>query len=660
MRRHPPGSRVIERATSPVAERPTPLVDANLLSAPLRAVKVRAGGRTDALPLLVVYVIVLVAVPSELVIGPLGAAGTPAQVLAVGLFAWWFLSRITDAGRPSPALNPIRWLLLGFVIAILASYVAGMSRPILTSAEVSSSDRALLSLAAWTGVVVVMIEGLRTLDRLETMLRVVAGGATAIAVLGMLQFFFGLDIAHLISIPGLRVNQSFGELFQRSQFRRVSGTTSHPIEFGVVLSALLPLVVHFAVHDDLLKARRRWWVAAATVSATLPMSVARSALLGGFIATLLVVPRLPPLARRWCLAAGGFGVLAMSIVVPGLLGTLRSLVFNAGSDPSTKGRTDDYGPVLDYVAQSPGLGRGVGTFIPSLYRTLDNQYLGTLVEGGILGLLALLGLLAGSAFCALSVRARTSDPRVRSLALSLAVALVVITVNFATFDALGFAMCAGVLFVIVGSVGTLVKLQKMGSATPRPRWPLAVLLAAGLALAVVLGPRGLTGGVVQYRALAAVLVQAPVREGVNPYLRLGSANVASSALRDAVMGEDTKALLVSRGVGPDYQVVVGDGSLMPGSDVIRSGSILHVSLLRSDPLSAKSDTDSVVTAIADRLESLQVEARVGPPERLQVVRLDSLSAYPVSGRRVRSFAGLALISAVVVGAALSLWRRRRH
>lgn len=614
----------------------------------------------DAVPLLVAYVVVLVSVPSELVVGPLGAAGTPAQLIATALFAGWALSRVLILGRRrASAANPLHWLLLAFVVSVLASYAAGMSRPVSTALEVSSSDRALLSLIAWIGIVVVMIDGLRTVGRLETVLRVLAGGAVGIALLGVLQFFFGLDIAHLISIPGLRANQQFGELFQRSQFRRVSGTTSHPIEFGVVLSCLLPLVVHFAVHDTSAIARRRWWWGAALVAGTLPMSVARSGLLGGALAAMFIVPVLPPVARRRTLLASAGGVLAMAFIVPGLLGTLRSLVFNAGSDPSTKGRTDDYGPVLEYARHAPLFGRGVGTFVPSLYRTLDNQYLGTLVEGGVVGLLGLLCLLLGGMACGAVLRARSRDPRVRSLALALVAALVIITVNFATFDALGFAMCAGVLFVVTGALGALWNASGVGSGRPLPRWWAVTVLAAGLGLAAVLAPAAVVGGPTRYHSLAAVLVDAPVPDGTNPYLRLGAADVASSVLRDAVMGADTHERLTARGVDPDYTVTVGDGSQMAGSDVIRSGSILHVSAYADTPQAADFSGDALVEAISSELETLQVNAGVSPSSRLRAVRLDNLSAYPVRGRRVRSLAICALISAVVLGASLSLWRRSR-
>ena len=74
--------------------------------------------------------------------------------------------------------------------------------------------------------------------------------------------------------------------------------------------------------------------------------------------------------------------------MPGLLGTLRSLFLHASSDPSVKGRTNDYTVVFQYVGERPWFGRGPGTFLPGRYILLDNQFLGALVATGVVGVIA--------------------------------------------------------------------------------------------------------------------------------------------------------------------------------------------------------------------------------------------------------------------------------
>ena len=123
------------------------------------------------------------------------------------------------------------------------------------------------------------------------------------------------------------------------------------------------------------------------------------------------------------------------------------------------GRLQDYGPTLDYFWQSPFFGRGFSTFIPTIYRTLDNQYLGTLVEIGIIGILGMLVLFFGSMLTGFRIRARSSDPSTRSLAISLIAAVAVVTITFFTYDGFGFPMGTETLFLVVGAIGALDRLS---------------------------------------------------------------------------------------------------------------------------------------------------------------------------------------------------------
>ncbi len=599
---------------------------------------------------MVVYTVLLVAIPSSLVLSPLGAAGSPAQVVGLLLLVWWLFSVISGApGRP-PRRNPVRWVLFGWVVTVLLSYISGMSRPLLTALEVSSSDRALLAAGAFLGAALVVCDGFVERGRLDVLVRVLAAGAVLIALLGILQFATGVDLASFIRVPGLRSNQSFGQIFDRSSFRRVSGTTLHPIEFGVVLSALLPLVVHLAVHSPKVTERRAWWIAAAVVGAALPMAVARSAILGGAVAFVLVVPALPMVIRRRVLLASVVGASALSFVVPGLLGTLRGLVFSASSDPSTAGRTADYGPAASYFAEHPALGRGIGTFVPSLYRTLDNQLLATLLEGGVVGLLGLLALPVVGAGCGWWIRSHTADPSTRSLALALSAGLMVVGINLATFDALGFPMCASLLFLLLGMTGALWRVGP-GARSPghrvhgrRPR----LLVAACLVLVGLAGAAQSTRLVPSAVSDASVLVDAPSGAGSNPFLRLGRTADAASVLRDSVMARAERDELRAQGVVADYQVAVGEGSTMPGSDVIRRGSILRVQVVSGSREDAARQRDRVVAALRARLDELQAQAGVSSPLRLGVELLATADQL-ATGRPDRVLAASLVLVLLGVG-----------
>ena len=140
---------------------------------PLPPERDRSG---DVLWALVVYVVALFGIPSALVLAPLGAAGSPGQIVGMVMCAWWAASQLLPVRGPVRR-TPVHWLLLVFVVAVLASYVAGMSRPLFSGLEVNSADRGLLALFAWCGVALVISEGLTSGERLRTFLRTLAIGA---------------------------------------------------------------------------------------------------------------------------------------------------------------------------------------------------------------------------------------------------------------------------------------------------------------------------------------------------------------------------------------------------------------------------------------------------------------------------------------------------
>ena len=604
---------------------------------------------TEAVVPLIGFVTLLTAIPSELVFRPLGAAGTPAGVLCIGLFMWWVASRVAGPSSHTRT-NPTKWLLAAFGTAALLSYIAGMSRPIYDAAEVSSADRALLALSGWLGLSLVTMDGLTSRASIDRLLRALCVAAACIGVLGGLQFFLHLDLAHVITVPGLTPNGAFGELISRSAYRRVTGTASHPIEFGVVLAAVLPLAIHYARFAD---GRRRWvaWAPAFLIAGTLPLSVARSGMLGMVVVFLVMFGTWPTQFRWTCLKALVVGAGLMSVIVPGLLGTIRGLFTNAANDPSTQGRTADYGPSLAYVDEAPWFGRGFGTFIPSLYRTLDNQYLGLLVETGIVGLAAAIALLVGCMVIATRARRWFSLDRDRDLAHSLVASLAVVAVNAATFDMFGFAMCAGVTFLLVGAVGALYAVS--GLQVPRerrglPRRTNALVMAVGVAV----GGAALASTLVavpEYDARGSLILLAPGSAQRLPLLSTaGSASLTTSLIHDVVESPGEREDLRRRGVA-NFDLAIGDGSLMMGSD--RSGSggpVLQVVTRAADPTVADAALRTVYTQVETSLASLQDTIRVPMTERIRIDVLATNNAYPVRGKATRARVASALLACLAM------------
>ena len=150
---------------------------------------------------------------------------------------------------------------------------------------------------------------------------------------------------------------------------------------------------------------------------------------------------------------------------PGLLGTLVGNLLHTSSDPDVTHRQQDLARSGFLLANSVWFGRGFNTFIPKEFTppgqpvaSLDNQYLGTLIETGIVGLVSLILLLIIWMFTALGARRRAHDERTRDLGLALTASSLVLIVGFYVFDVFSFDVIANTMFVLLGITGALWRL----------------------------------------------------------------------------------------------------------------------------------------------------------------------------------------------------------
>ena len=400
-----------------------------------------------------IYVCVLLLIPANLTVPALGSVGTPALLIGLGGLVWWIGAQLN---RDSPTLmpaQPVRWAMVIFTLTVLFSYIAAMTRP-LEELELSASDRGLLLIGSLLGIVLLASDGLRGIDRIEVPLRALAVLGGVVGAIGIAQFFTGLPIVNLVEIPGLAPNNELTSVYDRSGFARAAGTSVHPIEFGVVLSMILPIALHFAFADA---GRRSWfirWVPVGLIVLAIPITISRSAILTVAVVLLLLIPTWPR-ARRWMsyVVIAGVGS-AVYVAVPGLLGAISGLFLGIAADGSAQSRTDSYAVAVDYILRAPVFGRGFSTFLPQ-YRILDNQYLLLLIEIGIVGTLAILVLFGTTLVTAIRTRHRTQDPRTRSLLQSLIALVAAGALSFGTFDAFAFPQVTGLLFLGIGLIGAV-------------------------------------------------------------------------------------------------------------------------------------------------------------------------------------------------------------
>ena len=405
---------------------------------------------------LAVWVVLLLLIPSNLVVAPLGAAGSPAEIVGLVAGVWWLAARLDRARALLSPGVPTLLAMTVFAAAMFAAYLAGVTRPI-EAVELNAADRGLLVVLSWWGITLLITDGVAARANLDSLLRLFTTLTAVSAVVGLLQFATGSLLTDQITIPGLSANSGIGAA-SRNGFNRVFGTASHPIEFGMVLAMALPIALHYASADQ---HRSRWrrYIPPVLICAALPVTMSRSALLGLAVVLVVLFPVWTVRQRLAALVVVAFGLLAVYVAVPGLLGTMFRLFTNISTDNSATSRTDSYGLALEFFSRAPVFGRGLSTFLPS-YRILDNQYLGTLIESGLVGVVALAALFVTAIVDARRMSRRLPKPADRGLARALMAAIAAAALAFATFDAFGFPQMVGALFLAIGSIGALNRLAR--------------------------------------------------------------------------------------------------------------------------------------------------------------------------------------------------------
>ena len=419
-------------------------------------------GWRDPVGLLSLSAVALLTLSPRLAVAGIGYDSmTPAKMAGAIALLWWIAARMVRSSGMPAGPQPIRPAIGLFAGAILVSYVAAMTRPILAD-ELRGADRLFFAMLTGFGVALLAADGIPSRARLDTLLRRVVLCCAFMATIGILQFTIGFDLAGWLRIPGLSATRDLGFITERLAFRRVAGTTNHPIEFGVVLAVVLPLALHFALRPG---ARRAWrWAQVGLIATAIPMSLSRSALLGVAVVCMFLFPTWTGRQRAALAGAAVAFVAVMQVAVPGLLNAILSLFLNLQDDPSYQGRTEDYDVVGKFIGMSPIIGRGLGTFRPSRYVLLDNQYLGAMIEIGVVGLVALVLLFGIGALTARAARRRAGrDVAAAGLGQSLLASIVALAIAFGTFDRLSFPVVTGLLFLLLGCTGALWRLT-----TPRP------------------------------------------------------------------------------------------------------------------------------------------------------------------------------------------------
>lgn len=433
--------------------------------------------RVEASDLTIVAVAVLLLFPGQFRVTTLGAIGTPGILIGLACLGLWLVGLVFRRPWIAPRLHPIRWAMVGLALSVCGSYIAAGFRT-LDPVELRAADRGLVTLVVMAGMALLVADTLRTRLQIRRLVQVIVVCGAFVSLLGVIEFQTGADIASIITIPGFTfVPEAYTD--ERAGFVRIVSTTTNPLELSVVLAMLLPLGLYLGFTNKGWR-RKFWFAAAAATALAIPMTVSRTGVLAVAAAGAVLL-------FGWCwrrrlagLLVALIGLVALRFVVPGLIGTLGSFLFTPGGDPSIQSRERGIDAALAVLTDQPLLGRGFATFIPERYVFIDNQVLLSLVETGLVGVLALFVVFGTAAVLGLGVRREAAGPLAehdRELALALLASLAAAVATLVTYDAFSFPTSRGLTFAVIGCLAALWRITRERSQAVRARSAASALTA---------------------------------------------------------------------------------------------------------------------------------------------------------------------------------------
>jgi polysaccharide biosynthesis protein PslJ len=403
---------------------------------------------------LILVVIMFVPIRRYTVSGNLPFELEPYRILIAVVLGFWLCAVAADPRvrvRASGLEAPIGALL----VAMLLSMAVNLPRVNAAGSTVIKNFTFFLSYVLVLYFVVSIVRSRRDLDRVIVLL--VAGG-TILAVAALVEWRTSTNLFNWYShaAPFLHyVDEGIAQT--RGSGFRARASAQHPIALTAALVMLLPLALYLYERH-----RNRIWLAAAALLALGALStgsrtgmVMLMALLVSFLCirfrdTVRLLPLLLPM------------IIVVQVAMPGTLGTMKSMLNpsylikeQSYDQGASAGRAADLGPALDRWATKPFLGSGFGTTVAdpnapkeSEKQILDDQWLGSLLEIGAIGALALLWLYVRAAR-RLTAIARTRSGPDAWLATALAAAIISFAAGMLTFDAFAFIQVTFLAFVLL-------------------------------------------------------------------------------------------------------------------------------------------------------------------------------------------------------------------
>lgn len=368
---------------------------------------------------------------------------------------------------------------LGAVLLTAFASIAmngGRVRELGVSAEVIKALSFLLSFVLLYFLIVSVVT---TRQRVDLLIKLLVAGGAVVALGAIYESRTGYNVfdhwAEVVPVLTYEEDAQRAEEMLRAGNVRVYGSSQHPIALAAALAMLVPLGVYLAVTLR----KRRWWAATVLVGLGAMATISRTGVIMLVVFGLVFLW----LRRRETMRMAPLLLPALVVVyvaVPGALGSLYGGFFGHGlkgtlteqqesvkyAELQSDGRLADIAPTLEETAKQPLLGQGYGSRVAGVNaRLLDNQWLLTLVETGLLGFAAWFWVFKRS--IGRLKRAAKTDTTARGwLCVALAASIYSFAVGMLTYDAFSFVQVTFFLIILLGITAVVLSLPSDEQDTP--------------------------------------------------------------------------------------------------------------------------------------------------------------------------------------------------
>jgi hypothetical protein len=376
----------------------------------------------------------------------------PYRALAAFVVAGWLASLLIDQRvrlRRSGLEGPLLLISAGAIGSVAAN--PGRVAPV--EADVVKELTFFASFLLVFFLVVSVVRGRQTVDLL---LKILVGCGALVALCAIVESRTEYNAFDHLSrvVPMLELSET-PFVPERGARSRVYASAQHPIALGAALAILLPLSLYLARRSG-----ARWWFAGGLLLVGSMATVSRTSVLMIVVVVVIFLWLRPSETKRlWPLVVPA--LLAVHLALPGTLGSLKQSFFPPGGLLAEQrgfegyrgsGRIADVSPSLKEFKAQPVLGQGLGTRVTDKgrenARILDNQWLATLLETGLVGVAGWLWLFARS-IRRLGRRARADATHGGLLCASLAAVIAAYAVGMVTYDSFSFIQVTFMLFLLL-------------------------------------------------------------------------------------------------------------------------------------------------------------------------------------------------------------------